>query len=66
MASKLTLTCVLAVFIIFYLFFYSRPFGFSETFELKTLLFILIILVIAFGLYLMKKLKEPVMLRVRR
>ena len=65
MASKLIIVSILAVLIIFYLFFYSNLFGFEDIFEIKVLVFILIVLVIAFGIYLAKILKEPVMLTMR-
>ena len=65
MVSKAVVASALIVLLIFYLFFYSSLFGFTDAFELKVLLFILIILVITFGLYLAKILREPVMIVMR-
>ena len=65
MISKAVVASALIVLLIFYLFFYSSLFGFTDAFELKVLLFILIILVITFGLYLAKILREPVMIVMR-
>lgn len=65
MVSKAVVASALIVLLIFYLFFCSSSFGFTDAFELKVLLFILIILVITFGLYLAKILREPVMIVMR-